>query len=193
MSNGTEKEKVNGGAGKEKAKKPLVPPAAPKLRVSPKLSLLQDVIALMGEAQINEILFEQGGVKIHLRKGYGPPLEASMGSQGMQPPQAQPMPQLAPAQLPIAVPPGASAAGDDKTLTVTAPMVGTFYRSPAPDAKPFLQEGGRVEAGQVFCIIEAMKLMNEIKSEVSGKVVKILVQNGQAIEFGQPLLVVDPS
>jgi acetyl-CoA carboxylase biotin carboxyl carrier protein len=82
---------------------------------------------------------------------------------------------------------------DDKNMTVGAPMVGTFYRSPAPEAKPFIQEGGRIEVGQVFCIIEAMKLMNEIKSEVSGKIIKILVPNGQAVEFGQPILVVDPS
>jgi acetyl-CoA carboxylase biotin carboxyl carrier protein len=87
----------------------------------------------------------------------------------------------------------AAPADNDKTLKVNAPMVGTFYRSPAPDAKAFIQEGVRIEVGQVFCIIEAMKLMNEIKSEVSGKIVKILVANGQAVEFGQPILVVDPS
>jgi len=89
--------------------------------------------------------------------------------------------------------PAAAPASNDKTIKVTAPMVGTLYHAPAPDAKPFIQEGGRVEVGQVFCIIEAMKLMNEIKSEVSGKIVKILVANGQAVEFGQPILVVDPS
>ena len=81
----------------------------------------------------------------------------------------------------------------DSTLTITAPMVGTFYRSPAPDAKVFIEEGGKLEVGQVYCIIEAMKLMNEVKSEVKGKIVKILVANGQAVEFGQPLIVIDPS
>jgi acetyl-CoA carboxylase biotin carboxyl carrier protein len=98
------------------------------------------------------------------------------------------------ANVSSAVPSAAPApASNDKTVKVNSPMVGTFYRSPAPDAKPFVQEGARIEAGQVFCIIEAMKLMNEIKSEVSGKIVKILLANGQAVEFGQPILVVDPS
>jgi acetyl-CoA carboxylase biotin carboxyl carrier protein len=72
-------------------------------------------------------------------------------------------------------------------------MVGTFYRSPSPDAKVFIEEGDKIAVGQVYCIVEAMKLMNEVKSEVAGKVVKILVQNGQAVEFNQPLIVVDPS
>ena len=72
-------------------------------------------------------------------------------------------------------------------------MVGTFYRASAPDVKPFIEEGDKIAVGQVYCIIEAMKLMNEVKSEIAGKVVKILVQNGQAVEFNQPLIVVDPS
>ena len=72
-------------------------------------------------------------------------------------------------------------------------MVGTFYRSPSPDSKPFIEEGDKVAVGQVYCIIEAMKLMNEVKAEVGGKVVKIVAQNGQAVEFNQPLIVIDPS
>jgi acetyl-CoA carboxylase biotin carboxyl carrier protein len=77
--------------------------------------------------------------------------------------------------------------------TQNSPMVGTFYRSSSPDAKPFIEEGDKIEVGQVYCIIEAMKLMNEVKAEVAGKVSKILVQNGQAVEFNQPLIVIDPS
>jgi acetyl-CoA carboxylase biotin carboxyl carrier protein len=88
---------------------------------------------------------------------------------------------------------GAPAAKNDNTVTLNSPMVGTFYRAPSPDAKVFVEEGDKITVGQVYCIVEAMKLMNEVKSEVNGKVVKILVQNGQAVEFNQPLLVIDPS
>ena len=77
-------------------------------------------------------------------------------------------------------------------LTVEAPMVGTFYRAPKPDAPPFVAEGDVVKEGQVICIVEAMKLMNEIESKVSGRVVKIAVDNGQAVEYGQPLFLIDP-
>jgi acetyl-CoA carboxylase biotin carboxyl carrier protein len=75
---------------------------------------------------------------------------------------------------------------------VTSPMVGTFYRSPAPDADPFVEVGDIIEVGQTVCIIEAMKLMNEIESEVKGRVVQILVENAQAVEFGQKLFLVEP-
>ena len=81
----------------------------------------------------------------------------------------------------------------DKGSTQNSPMVGTFYRASSPDSKVFIEEGDKVEVGQVYCIIEAMKLMNEVKAEVAGKVTKILVQNGQAVEFNQPLIVIDPS
>ena len=75
---------------------------------------------------------------------------------------------------------------------VVSPMVGTFYRSPAPDADPYLEVGNQVEVGQTVCIIEAMKLMNEIESEVRGRVARILVENGQPVEFGQTLFLIDP-
>ena len=77
-------------------------------------------------------------------------------------------------------------------LTIEAPMVGTFYRAPKPDAPPFVAEGDMVKEGQVVCIVEAMKLMNEIESKVAGRIAKIVVENGQPVEFGQPLFVVDP-
>jgi len=77
-------------------------------------------------------------------------------------------------------------------LTVEAPMVGTFYRSPKPDAPPFVTEGDVVKEGQVICIVEAMKLMNEIESKVAGRIAKVVVENGQPVEFGQPLFLVDP-
>ncbi|HEY5726826.1 MAG TPA: acetyl-CoA carboxylase biotin carboxyl carrier protein, partial [Methylomirabilota bacterium] len=77
-------------------------------------------------------------------------------------------------------------------IRVDAPMVGTFYRAPGPDASPFVQEGDTVKEGQVLCIIEAMKLMNEIESKASGRIVKILVENAQPVEFGQGLFLVEP-
>ena len=74
-------------------------------------------------------------------------------------------------------------------VTVTSPIVGTFYRSPSPDADPYVEEGESVKKGQVLCIVEAMKLMNEIESDVTGEIVKILVANGQPVEYGQPLFI----
>ncbi|MBI5711750.1 MAG: acetyl-CoA carboxylase biotin carboxyl carrier protein, partial [Candidatus Eisenbacteria bacterium] len=76
---------------------------------------------------------------------------------------------------------------------ITSPMVGTFYRSPAPDADPFVENGDSVDIGQTVCIIEAMKLMNEIESEFKGRVVQILVENAQPVEFGQKLFLVEPA
>ena len=92
------------------------------------------------------------------------------------------------AQLPLPAPTPL----DQKLVEVVSPMVGTFYRSPAPGEASFVEVGDRIRFGQIVCIIEAMKLMNEIESEVSGQVVEILVQNGEPIEFGQPLLRVKP-
>lgn len=79
----------------------------------------------------------------------------------------------------------------DNLKTITSPMVGTFYRYPSPDAPPFVEAGSVVKKGQVLCIIEAMKLMNEIESEYSGKIVSIMVENGQPVEYGEPLLVIE--
>jgi acetyl-CoA carboxylase biotin carboxyl carrier protein len=77
-------------------------------------------------------------------------------------------------------------------LVVTSPMVGTFYRAPAPDADPYIEVGDPVTVGQTVCIVEAMKLMNEIESEVKGRVVKILVENAQPVEYGQKLFLIEP-
>lgn len=80
---------------------------------------------------------------------------------------------------------------DDRFFTVTSPMVGTFYRAPAPDEPPYVQVGDRVEVGQPLCIIEAMKLMNEIEAEVSGRIREILVENGQPVQYGQALFIIE--
>lgn len=94
--------------------------------------------------------------------------------------------------------PGADAAStkaaskDDKTVAITSPMVGTFYRAPTPDADPYIETGDRVEVGQTVCIVEAMKLMNEIESDIKGRVVEVLAENAQPVEFGQKLFLVEP-
>jgi acetyl-CoA carboxylase biotin carboxyl carrier protein len=93
---------------------------------------------------------------------------------------------------PVAPAAAAPAAHEAHLLTIEAPMVGTFYRSPSPDAQPFARDGDRVKKGQVVCIIEAMKLMNEIESKVAGRVVKVLVENAQPVEYGQPLFLLEP-
>ena len=98
---------------------------------------------------------------------------------------------LRPAGFPAASAPVAAAAPSAKTHEVKSPIVGTLYRAPAPDADPYVQVGQSVKEGMTLCIIEAMKLMNEIESDATGKIVKILVENGQPVEYGQPLFVLE--
>ncbi|WP_373540510.1 acetyl-CoA carboxylase biotin carboxyl carrier protein [Chamaesiphon sp.] len=94
---------------------------------------------------------------------------------------------------PTAIAPPAPPSSDKKWLEIKSPMVGTFYRSPAPDEPAFASIGDRIRVGQTVCIIEAMKLMNEIEAEAAGQVMEVLVENGQPIEFGQPLMYINPS
>jgi oxaloacetate decarboxylase alpha subunit len=102
-------------------------------------------------------------------------------------------PVAAPAARPAAAPASAAAAEpESKAKPIVSPMVGTFYRSPAPDADPFVEVGDLIEVGQTVCIIEAMKLMNEIEAETKGRVVEILAENAQPVEFGQKLFLVEP-
>lgn len=107
-------------------------------------------------------------------------------------------PSVSPAEFPAIAPPvtptqpPASVKNDRRLVEISSPMVGTFYRAPAPDEPPFVNVGDRVQTGQTVCIVEAMKLMNEIEAEVSGEVVEILVQNGAPVEYGQPLMRVNP-
>jgi acetyl-CoA carboxylase biotin carboxyl carrier protein len=107
---------------------------------------------------------------------------------------AGPAPAAPPAGAAPAPPPVAEApAADTHLLPVVSPMVGTFYRAPAPDADPYVEMNSQVDLGQTVCIVEAMKLMNEIESEVRGRIARILVDNGPPVEYGQTLFLVDPS
>jgi acetyl-CoA carboxylase biotin carboxyl carrier protein len=183
--------KKNGEPKPEKKNEGVV---TSKIKVRPELAVVQDMIRLMNEADINEINFEQGKIKIHLRKGPGAPFQ-SIGGSGTAPSVVITAggPAPAPPSAAAPAPSDAPQAKAGSAITLNSPMVGTFYRSQAPESKAFIEEGDKITVGQVYCIVEAMKLMNEVKSEVAGKVVKILVQNGQAIEFNQPLIIVDPS
>jgi len=159
-----------------------------KVKVNPKLAIVQDVIHLMDASDISEISFEQAGVKIHLRRGPGMSFQTAAPAM-----MSAPVMTTSAAAPTVAASAAAPAPAGEKGTPQNSPMVGTFYRASSPDSKAFIEEGDKVEVGQVYCIIEAMKLMNEVKAEVAGKVTKILVQNGQAVEFNQPLIVIDPS
>ena len=148
---------------------------------------LRELIALLGESDIQELKLEGDDFRLELRRN----LPASQPQVVMQAaPAALPAPAAAPA-APSAAPPAAPAVRGD-LVEITAPMVATFYRSPSPGDPAFVELGARINVGQTVCILEAMKLMNELESEVSGEVVEILVENGTPVEFGQVLMRVKP-
>jgi len=144
-----------------------------------------------------ELLEESGVAEIEIREGEESVRISLYGnSQGVthyvQAPPSMPAPTApAPMATPAAAPAAAVAAGPNPDHTVTAPMVGTFYGSAAPGSKAFVELGSEVKAGQTLCIIEAMKMMNQIESDKSGRVVSILAKNGEPVEFGQPLFVIE--
>lgn len=148
---------------------------------------LKELIALAGD-EIREIEVEKRflGWKVRISKGGVGTVVQSVA--------ASPAPAAAaPAAESAQSTASDSAASSDDGPSVTSPMVGTFYRSPSPDADPFVKEGDVISVGQTVCIIEAMKIMNEIESEVSGRVTKILVENGSPVEYNTPLFLVDPA
>jgi acetyl-CoA carboxylase biotin carboxyl carrier protein len=141
---------------------------------------------LLKEYGLSEVEVDRKGVRIRLRREAPPVAAAASGRIGAAPAS----PAIAISAAGAAAP--ASGANEAHLLTIEAPMVGTFYRAPSPDAQPFVRDGDRVKKGQVVCIIEAMKLMNEIESKVAGRVVKVLVENSQPVEYGQPLFLLEP-
>ncbi len=142
-----------------------------------------------------ELLEESGLAEIEISEGEESVRIARFSRGAAAVPQSAPMPApvAAPAAAPAAPPADAApqAPGPRDENLVTAPMVGTFYASPAPGAKPFVEVGQEVRVGQVLCVIEAMKMMNQIESERAGKVVAVLAKNGEPVEFGQPLFAIE--
>ena len=141
------------------------------------------MIDLMNENDLTEIEIERDGTKIKIRKGSG---------SGFEPDRKSPAVYHAETQLPSSERAETAEATNANRMEIKSPMVGTFYRSPSPEASAFVESGQVVEVGQVVCIVEAMKLMNEIKSEVKGKIVDIPVDNAQPVEFGQTLFTIEP-
>ncbi|SRR5581483_5043701 len=147
---------------------------------------LRALLDLLREYGLTELEIERSGERIRLRRE--PPAAAAAVPAG--PPTAATMAASAAA----AVPAGETVREErrQQLVTVEAPMVGTFYRAPSPEADPYVREGDVIKEGQVLCIIEAMKLMNEIESKVGGRLIRILAENGQPVEYGQPLFLIEP-
>jgi acetyl-CoA carboxylase biotin carboxyl carrier protein len=158
------------------------------------LNYLKKLLKIFDESSATELTIEEEGITLQMAKG-------NAQQQGMpaMPYMMPSMPAVAPAPAPAAaVPaaapaaPAAAPAADETLHTIMSPIVGTFYRAPSPDADAFVQIGQHINAGDALCIVEAMKLMNEIESDVSGTVVKILVENSQPVEYNQPMFVIRP-
>lgn len=153
------------------------------------LEEIRALIRIVTEAEITELFVDAPHVKVRIRKSNSAATSAAHPS---DPVVSVSIPRTEPATAPAGAPPTAAPAGTGY-VPITAPMVGTFYRSPKPDAPPFVAEGDQVEVGQIVCILEAMKLFNEIPSDVAGRIARVMVENGAPVEFGQPLFLVDSS
>ena len=140
---------------------------------------VDQVVDLAVRHNLAEIEVEADGTRIRVVREHAPAVGAVPRVDGA-------------ATVPLAQPAAAPAESTAHLVPVEAPMVGTFYRAPKPDAPPFVSEGDVVKEGQVLCIVEAMKLMNEIEAKAAGRIVKILVDNGQPVEFGQSLFLMEP-
>ena len=159
---------------------------------------IKDLIEFLIEKDISEFEMERGDVKLRIKRATEPqpatqfvPLPAATHAIAVQPAPVFGGPVAVPAAA-SAAKPGAGAEIESELLTVKSPIVGTYYEAPSPGSPPFAKVGDSVETGQVLCIIEAMKLMNEIESDFSGVIAKILVKNGQPVEYGQPLFAIQP-
>ncbi len=157
------------------------------------LKEIQNLIKFVANSGVAEVKLETGDVKITIKttlEGSSPEV-----TYVQQMPAQAALPQAAAPQVAAPAATTAAPATDDnsKYITIKSPIIGTFYRKPAPDKPTFVEVGGSISKGDVLCVIEAMKLFNEIESEVSGKIVKILVDDMSPVEFDQPLFLVDPS
>jgi acetyl-CoA carboxylase biotin carboxyl carrier protein len=146
------------------------------------VKLTRYLAGVLAEAALTEIEVESGDVRVRVQRAHAlpPAVHAAPAAAGGA------------AATATSAHPVVADVAPVTTVTIEAPMVGTFYRASSPSAEPYVKEGDVVKEGQILCIIEAMKLMNEIESKVSGRVVTIAVDNGQAVEYGQPLFLIDP-
>lgn len=162
------------------------------------LKVIKNLLDLIAESEVNEVSIEEGDFKIKVKKkpDVEQPSAAQMPLQYQLPQQVQQPQQTQPQQTaqPQAQPEGSQKkkSGDKEPTgdVVKSPIVGTFYRAPSPDDDPFVKVGDQVEKGQTLCIVEAMKIMNEIESEYSGEIKKILVENAEPVEYDQPLFII---
>ena len=160
-----------------------------------KVEQVLQLIQAVSDSELTEFKYEEDGVKLSLKKTGDKIVQVQAPAVAPAVVQAAPAVIPAPAPVPAAEAPAAGgAAGAEEELPagniVKSPLVGTFYAAPAEDAEPFVKVGDSVKEGQVLAIVEAMKLMNEIESDFTGTVKEILVENGQAVEYGQPLFVI---
>ena len=157
------------------------------------LKEIQNLIKFVAKSGTSEVKLETDDFKITIKTGSGDSVTTVVQQTAvpMQQPTIAAAPQeAAPVQAPT---PPAAASDDSKYITVKSPIIGTFYRRPSPDKPLFAEVGQTISEGDVLCVIEAMKLFNEIESEISGKIVKVLVDDASPVEFDQPLFLVDPS
>jgi acetyl-CoA carboxylase biotin carboxyl carrier protein len=140
------------------------------------VDLVRRVAGIVADLGLTEVELSWGEVRLRVQRAAAPSTPPASSAAG----------------VPAVAMPATSEAAAGTLVTVEAPMVGTFYRASSPTAEPYVREGETVKQGQVLCIVEAMKLMNEIESRFSGRLVKILVENGQPVEYGQALFLIDP-
>ena len=153
------------------------------------INQLRELLSAIAQTELSEVILKSDDFELTVRRGITMiPSEAQVSQPLEFAPARAPKPVAAPTASEQTTPPPV----DSKLVEITSPMVGTFYRSPAPDEPPFVAVGDRIRNGQTVCIVEAMKLMNEIEAEVSGEVVEIKVENAQPVEYGQTLMLVKP-
>ncbi len=161
------------------------------------LSQIQSLIKFVSKSGVSEVELETKDFKINIKATREPsdsPHVVAVPAQGyMPPPVVAPAPAAAPAAPAQGGAEGEATEADSKYVTIKSPMIGTFYRSPNPETPSFANVGDEIAPGKVLCIIEAMKLFNEIEAEISGKIVKVLADDASPVEYDQPLFLVDPS
>ena len=153
---------------------------------------IQNLIKFVSKAEVSEVKYKTKDFEITIKTPLGGN-EVSYISQPAMMPAAMPQAAPATAATPVAAAPATTESDDSKYIAIKSPMIGTFYRKPSPDKDVFVNVGDEVSVGKVVCVVEAMKLFNQIESEVSGKIVKILVDDATPVEYDQPLFLVDPS